>query len=264
MLRNSKQRADSQLLPLEGAGNFRDLGGYPTSDGRHVRWGIFYRAGHLHNLTNRDMAYLDGLNLSRIVDFRGPYEKNEKPDRILKGAIYLHYPVDVAGSDLKDRIMGVIKGKARLDISDYLMGVNIEFASTYTPVFSEWMLDLARNPDASPQVFHCTAGKDRAGFAAAILLRTLGVPEETVVDDYMKTNEYSADYIDNTIRKVRTRSLFRNDGEVLRPILGVEKRYLENAFNTIDEKWGDFETYVQDGLGLNDADIESLRDRFLE
>ena len=259
-----EQLADPRLLPLSGADNLRDLGGYPTGDGRQVRWGLLYRSGHLHNLTNKDMAYLEGLNLSRIVDFRGPSEKSDKPDRILRDANYVSYPVDVAGSDLKERIVEVIKGKAEMDLSDYLMGVNHEFASIYTPVFSKWILELARDPHTSPQVFHCTAGKDRAGFATAILLRTLGVPVETVMEDYMKTNEFIADTVDRIIRKVRTRSLFRNDGEVLRPLLGVEERYLGNAFNTIDKEWGNFETYARDGLGLSTSDIESLRDRFLE
>lgn len=255
---------DSRLLPLTGAENFRDLGGYPTAHGRHVRWGVLYRAGHLHHLTSEDTKQLEGLKISRIIDFRGPSETSDKPDRIPEGATYVSHPVDVAGADLKERIREVLKGKVEMDLSDYLMGVNIEFASNYTPVFGEWLLDLARSPDASPQVFHCTAGKDRTGFAAAILLRTLGVPAETVMADYMKTNTYIAGTIDKIIRKVRTRSLFRNDGEVLRPLLGVEERYLENAFSTIDKDWGDFDTYLRDGLGLNSTDVESLRNRFLE
>jgi protein-tyrosine phosphatase len=261
---NYKQLAESRLLPLDGAGNLRDLGGYPTSDGRHVRRGVLYRSGHLHNLTDQDMKFLEGLKLSRIADFRGDTELSNEPDRVPETAIHVRYTVDVAGTDLREKITGVIKGESELNFSDYILGVNREFASKYTPVFAAWIQDLARRDEASPQIFHCTAGKDRTGYAAAVLLKILGVPMKIVLEDYLKTNEYTADFIEKTIRKVRTRTLFRNDGEMLRPLLEVEERYLQNAFNTIDEDWGEFDTYVSNGLGLAETDVQSLKKRFLE
>ena len=134
----------------------------------------------------------------------------------------------------------------------------------YTGIYSRWIRDLAGDSDPSPMVFHCNAGKDRAGFAAAILLRTLGVPEDTVLADYLKTNIYTFEYTEKTIRKIRTMTLFRNDGEVIRPLLGVDERYLRTALDTIDDEWGSFGEYIEQGLKLSKSDVESLKIRFLE
>ena len=150
-----------------------------------------------------------------------------------------------------------------MDMAAYMMNVNRQFALDYTGVYSRWIRNLAGNPDPSPMVFHCTAGKDRAGFAAAILLRTLGIPEDTVLADYLKTNIYTVEFMEKTIRKIRTMTQFRNDGEIIRPLLGVDKRYLQTALDTIDEKWGSFEEYIKCGLRLSESEIEALKMRFL-
>lgn len=258
------QREEWRRLPLDGAENFRDLGGYLSDDGRSMKWGIIYRSGQLHHLTKDDLAYMERLGIRQIADFRSPSEVEDKPDKIPGKIIYKTYPIDIAGSDLRDRIIAVIKGESEMDMAAYMMNVNRQFATDYTGVYSRWIQNLAGNPDPSPMVFHCNAGKDRAGFAAAILLRTLGIPEDTVLADYLKTNIYTVEFMEKTIRKIRTMTQFRNDGEVLRPLLGVDKRYLQTALNTIDEEWGSFEEYIKRGLRLSESDVEALKTRFLD
>lgn len=259
-----EQREEHRKLPLEGADNFRDLGGYETADGRLVKWGMIYRSGHLHDLTKGDLVYLSRLGLRRIADFRGPTEKDDEPDKVPEGAVGRDYPIDIAGDDLREQVIAVIRGESDMDVSDYLVTANREFATTYTPVYRDWLTSLAREEGALPQVFHCTAGKDRAGFATAVLLRILGVPESTVVEDYLKSNLYLAEYIEKTLGKIRLLSLFRNDGEEIRPLLGVDDAYIRAAFDAIDDQWGSFDAYVAKGLGFTEADIETLKERLLE
>jgi protein-tyrosine phosphatase len=111
---------------------------------------------------------------------------------------------------------------------------------------------------------HCTAGKDRTGFAAAAVLRTLGVPLETVYEDFLLTNHYTAAEIERTLWIIRLVSLFRTDPEQVRPVLGVERAYLEAAFGAIDEQYGSFDTYRRDALGLDDAETAAFRRLALE
>ncbi|MCK5735508.1 MAG: tyrosine-protein phosphatase, partial [Spirochaetaceae bacterium] len=257
----AEKQEDLSRLPMEGAENFRSLGGYKTEDGRIVKEGVLYRSGHLHDLTKADAALLHELEISMITDFRGPSEIEDEPDAVPDGISYKSYPIDIAGSDLRDKIISVIKGDSDMNMTAYMVDINRQFARDYTETYSQWIHALVENSESVPQVFHCTAGKDRAGFAAAILLRTLGVPYETVMSDYLKSNDYNAEYIEKTIKKIRVLSLFKNDGEVIRPLLTVDPQYLQTAFDTIDTEWDSFSNYIHQGLKLSDADIESLKNR---
>ncbi len=251
-------------LPVEGAENFRSLGGYKTKDGREFKEGLLYRSGHLHNLTKADSEYLTQIGVRSIADFRGPSEVEDEPDTIPEGISYLSYPVDVAGSDLREKIVSVIRGDSEMDMTGYMLDINRQFALNYSETYGRWIHNIIDNPDSLPQVFHCTAGKDRAGFAAALLLRITAVPVETIMADYLESNEYNAEYIEKTIRKIKVLTFFKNDGEVIRPLLAVDSLYLQTAFDAIDSEWGSFENYVSQGLKLNNEDIEALKNRLLE
>jgi protein-tyrosine phosphatase len=113
-------------------------------------------------------------------------------------------------------------------------------------------------------VFHCTGGKDRAGFAAALALLVAGVPRETVIQDFMRTNEYTAGYIDRNLWIVRAVSLFRTDPDRIRPLLGVERAYIEAALDTIDSRYGSLDRYLHEGLGLDDTTLASIRHNLVE
>jgi protein-tyrosine phosphatase len=134
-----------------------------------------------------------------------------------------------------------------------------KFADRYAAMFEQ-----IRRPENLPALVHCTAGKDRAGFASALILRVLGVPLEIVYEDFLLTNHYTAAKVEHTIRMARVFSLFRLDGERLRPVLGVERRYLDAAFQAIDASYGSFETYRREALLLSDADVEAFRGVALE
>lgn len=258
------ERESWRRLPLQGARNFRDLGGYLTGDGARLKWGVIYRADGLHNLTGSDLVYLTRLGIRTVVDFREQYEFERSPDRLPDGVRHVALPITVGGEDVRQEIVRAIKEATDLDLSDFLVDVGQKLVTEHTPVYRTWLRELADNELAVPHVFHCSAGKDRTGFAAGLLLRILGVPFDTVLHDYEKSNVFLERFFRSVLRRVRIFSLFRRDGNVLIPMFIADPRYLETSFATIDREWGDFARYVADGLGLSTGDVDRLRARLLE
>jgi protein-tyrosine phosphatase len=260
------EHVERRHVPLEGAHNFRDVGGYQTEDGRRVRWGLFYRSDDLSALTDADLAQLHGLGLKLVCDFRSPEEKAEEPDRLPaeRTPELVELPIfDESFSPVafREKITSGTLGDT--DLRRMLVEGNRMFATRYAPQYAA-MFERLTQPDQLPALVHCTAGKDRTGFAAAVLLRTLGVPLETVYEDFLLTNHYTAREIERTLWMIRLVSMFRTDPEQVRPVLGVERAYLEAAFGAVDERYGSFDAYRRDALGLDDAETAAFRGLALE
>jgi protein-tyrosine phosphatase len=251
---------------LEGAHNFRDLGGYATQDGHHVRWGLFYRSDSLGELTDADLGKIRALGIKLVCDFRSAEEKAEAPDRLPANAPpeLLELPIldeSFSPAAFREKITSGQLGDT--DLRELMIEGNRLFATRYAPRYAT-MLERLTDSRSLPAVVHCTAGKDRTGFAAAVVLRTLGVPEETVYEDFLLTNHYTAAEIERTLWLIRFVSLFRTDPERVRPVLGVERAYLEAAFGAIQENYGSFDAYRREALGLDDAETEAFRRLALE
>ena len=258
---NAFQIEENRLLPMDGSHNTRELGGYETEDGRSIKWGVLYRSDKLSDISKTDEEYIQSLGIKRIVDFRSTTEKTEDPDIIPNGVTYVEMPIEVDGA-IRTQIEGILKGETEGDVKNFLIDANKEFITDYKEVYSKFLKDLISSD--GPTLFHCTAGKDRAGFAAAITLIALGVSKEKVIDDYMKTNIFTADRIDEMLDQIKLMSLFQADVEVLRPLLGVEQEYIETAFKTAEEKYGSLENYIREGLEISDQEIIELRSLLLE
>ena len=140
---------------------------------------------------------------------------------------------------------------------------NRQFATTQAPVYAA-MFERITKPENLPALVHCSAGKDRAGFASAAILSVLGVPYETVMSDFLLTNHYTARATERRLLMIELFSLFRADADALRPLFGVEPIYLETAFEAIRNKYGDFDSYRREALGLDDAEVEAFRALALE
>jgi len=253
-------------LALEGAPNFRDLGGYATEDGRTVKWGLFFRSDNLHHLTDADLEKMASLGIRLVCDFRSPEEKAEEPDRLPA-----EDPPAVAELEIYDESFdsktlraafesGDIEG---YDFRQLLIDGNRLFATRFSDQYAAMFARITQ-PENLPVVVHCTAGKDRAGFASALILRTLGVPMATVKEDFLLTNHYTAAKIERMLFMIRVMSLFRIDPEQVRPVLGVEEAYIDAAFAAIDETYGDFDTYRREALGLDDERLAKFREMALE
>ena len=260
------QREAHRRLPVEGAYNLRDLGGYATTNGRRVRWGVLYRSDSLADLTDADLRYLERLGLRHWVDFRSDMELQRDADRVPESPELRVVRRPILGdaldpAELRERILS---GDADAgELAQMLVDANRAFVTDFGDVYSDFLHDLG-DAEKLPLLFHCTAGKDRAGFAAALTLLALGVPRETVMRDYLLTNDFSAEHTESTLRILRFVSFFRTDPESVRPLFEARREYLQTAFDTIDEKYGSTGAYLRHGLGANDALLARLRENLLE
>jgi protein-tyrosine phosphatase len=251
---------DARRIELEGAPNFRDLGGYATADGRRVRPGRLYRSGVLSDLTDADVALLDSLGIATVVDLRSRDEIASRPNRLPARVATVEVPVtDVSLSPT------VIAAKLEVGDTDglgaeMLLTGNRAFARELRATFAT-VLRLAIDADRRPIVFHCTAGKDRTGFASAMVLLTLGVPRDTVVDDYLFSNACLAERHAAILERAGARI---PDLEPLRALLEVRREYLEAGLDAILDDHGSFDTYARDALGITDAERERFQAELLD
>ena len=258
---NYFQTEEHRLLPMDGSHNTRELGGYKTTDGKTIKWGKLFRSDKLSDISKTDQAYLQNLGIKKIVDFRSEQEKAEDPNIIPTGISYVEMPISVDGA-MRSKIEAVLKGETDREVQSFLIDANKEFVTNYADVYENFLRGLI--DEDAPTLFHCTAGKDRAGFAAAITLIALGVSKEDVINDYMKTNAFTQERIEEILGQIELMSLYQSDVEILRPLLGVEQIYIETAFRTAEEKYGSLENFIRDGLNISDEDIQKLRNKFLE
>lgn len=258
-------------IPFEGAVNFRELGGYPTKDGRTVKYHVFYRGGNLCDLyREEDQKKLAALNLKMVLDLRSNGEVKYAPDPKLAGvkqvqACAIHYP---DGSDVDFSPEGIGNLKKQMEALEKIFGKDMAFAQLYihmpfnNPAFQE--LFRALEEDDVPLLFHCAAGKDRTGIAAMLILLALGADRQTALDDYMLTNVYRRKLIERQLEK-HAAEIKANPGmeEFIISQHGVSLRFAEEALNAIEERYESYEAYFEDQYGLDNVRLQKLRDKYL-
>tara|TARA_B100001939_G_C16942473_1_gene618850 strand:- start:1858 stop:2745 length:888 start_codon:yes stop_codon:yes gene_type:complete len=254
------QSEDHRKIVLDGTSNTRELGGYKTEDGRSLKWGVLYRSDKLSELTDADQEYLLQLGIKRVIDFRSSEEKQNEPDQLPSTLKYIEMPIEADGA-IRPKVEAILKGDLNEDVGAILVETNREFISDFSGVYKGFIESLIENQE--PTLFHCTAGKDRAGFAAALVLLAVGVPEKIVIEDYMKTNKYTEETIQDYINKINLYSLGSVDAEILRPLLGVEERFIRAALDEIKQKYGSVENFIRDELKIRDESIIELKNFLL-
>ncbi|MCK1360546.1 tyrosine-protein phosphatase [Bradyrhizobium sp. 199] len=238
-------------LALQGASNFRDLGGYPTSDGRTTRWRHIFRSNHLGQLTAADVEIVRALGVRSAFDFRGVEER--AAGICVVNEITVHsLPIEpsvVAGLRAE-----LARGTLTAPVALELMRESYRnYVRHHTHSFRALFGHLLE--DRAPLVIHCTAGKDRTGFAIALILRALDVPEDVISKDYLLTNQHYK----------RDATAATDLPEDVRNAIGsVESSYLGAAFEAVVKEYGDIESYFRDGLKLGTAERAALKDRYLQ
>ena len=228
-------------IELQGVSNFRDLGGYRTDAGRMVKWRLMFRSDTLASLTDDDMATVCDLGVTTACDLRYGEERQEEPSRF-RGhdrveVLELGLPTRPGDEFLDSLKVEVERGEAaRRYLLENYRQYPIRYADAYRAI-------CRRLIDGHRVVIHCTAGKDRAGTAAAMLLSALGVPRETVFEDYLLTNRYW-DRGDRVPADM--------DPETVAHVFSAREEYLSAAFETVDRQLGGIEAYLADQLGLDD------------
>lgn len=258
-----------RIVALDGAPNFRDLGGHRAADGRRVRWGRLYRAGSLAKLTPSDRAAVEALDIGWVFDLRTDAEVTTAPDPDL-GVRRVHLPVIDGAIDVEALTVAVETGDLGAIADGLLVAGTARIATEFPGQWAVLMAHLAMNA-GSTTLIHCTGGKDRTGWASALVLRALGVPPEVVMEDYLQSNTCLAERTAAFLSSVRaTVSADRGVPESavdlggLPGLLGVRPAYLEAAFAAVDAEHGSFDAYLTGGLGCTREAIARLRDDLLE
>jgi protein-tyrosine phosphatase len=249
-------------VPLEGAVNFRDLGGYQTVDGRRLKWGKVFRSDHLSRLTDRDVALLERMGIKLVCDFRTSSEAKRRPDKFPGDgpAEYLHLPIKHGEFEPTNAFDRIKKGDLSWLTKDFLISgyiINIdEFAHVWGQVFTR-----LGDRNQTPLVFHCTGGKDRAGTCAALILLALGVPEETVFFDHGLSNIYIADVLNGLYERIRS---FGIDIEKIEPYFTAPRYCIEAMLNHIREKYGTAADYLKSKAGVSEHILKQIKAELLE
>lgn len=242
----------TRSLSLVGASNFRDLGGYAGQDGRMVRWRRIFRSDHLAGLTAQDAHVLADLRLARAVDFRGQMESSalsyDLPD-VRYYALPIEPTVVQRAKEMAQAGQRMTAPKAVELMQDTYRAFVSDNARQFAGLFEQLLAE------DTPLVFHCTAGKDRTGFAAALILLALGVPRDVVMQDYLLTNGLYR----------RPKGLkSRAPEEVLNVIWRVQEDFLQTALQAVDDDHGGVQRYLEQRLGVGDAARRRLIELYLQ
>ncbi len=257
-------------VKLEGQPNFRDLGGYRTTDGRTVKWGLIYRAGQLSELTDADLAVLKKLGIRTVVDLRGAAEAESRgKDRLPEGVRGVSYPIDVMSLP-QEEPEEVASSGSDGGRPNYMLQATRSIMLYRTDVYAALIRELAE-PANRPLVFHCTAGKDRAGIGSAIILTLLGVPWDTVREDYLLSNFYRREENARELKKMREDIAKKQgippekvDVTPFEAMFLVRPEYIDAARDGVIRKYGSMESYFREGLGISDEMARRLRNELLE
>jgi protein-tyrosine phosphatase len=252
-----------RIVPLEGVQNFRDIGGYRTSDGRRVKWGLIYRSAELSRLTPQDLVEITGLNIQSVHDLRSLEERRSEPTAwtgTQSPRFIAHdYTMDMAA--LADLFRNVTTPELARDA---FAGLYPHLLDIQQPQEAALFEDLLKAEGAT--LYHCTAGKDRTGLATALILSALGVPRDIILYDYELSNRFydaglgRQDKEDGADRS----ALAQLPADVIAVFMSVDARYLRAVFDRIESEYGTVEAYLDQKLGVDAAAIARLRHLYTE
>ena len=257
-------------LGIASAPNLRDVGGYWTKDGSVVRRGVAYRSSQLNPVSAGDMKKIAALGLRTEFDLRSASERAARPDELPPGVknVWLNVQADAKGQSpaeieklmsdprLANEALGKGKGAASF-VKMYRELITLPSAKVaYRRLFA-----AMEARDGAPYLFHCTGGKDRTGWAAAALLTLLGVPEDKVYEDYLRSNEYILPAYKTHIERFVAAG---GDPSIPQDLLGVKAEYLRAAFDQVKTQYGSIEAYFEKGLGIDAAGQQKLKSQFLD
>ncbi len=250
-----------RVIPFKGGHNFRDLGGYPTSDGRMTAWGLVYRSGSLAALSDEDHALLHSLKLALVFDLRSTRERGVRPSRLPEPAAFEVWFRDhkTSAADVVDLVQ---KPEAHSGLAHEMMvelyrGLAYEQAESFAELFRR----LASGH--LPMVFHCAAGKDRTGTADAILLDLLGVERSEVIADYVLTDSFFDRLCEMALSDPVSGKLAAFDKDIWTPLMQARPEYVATMLETISARHGSTEGFVREVLGLSAIQVAAIRERLL-
>ncbi len=235
-------------LPLEGGHNFRDLGGIKNKDGKRVKWGKIFRSDDLHSLTDADLKYLESIPITSIVDFRSQTEIAEARDKVPQTSTRYEMSITPGNLTLLSKDVLSMTSEQAMEMMkelNDLLASDSACINQYKDFFG-----LLQNPEHAPLLFHCTAGKDRTGMGAALILFALNVDEETIFEDYLSSNKYLETKYQSYLEQYPQ----------LEALFGVKREFLQTGIDRIKADHGSIENYLTNVLGV---DIPKFRELYL-
>lgn len=272
----------SRLIPIQGVINFRDLGGYQTRSGQQVRWGKAYRSAQLDRLTTQGIAQLQALNIKTVVDLRFSEETLMYPT--LRAAVpqaqmlSWHDEQDSQHSNLiRDKAAKVMGGwRDSLDSNDPELVREAMRMNYPQKLYSHAMIYRrmlhALIDEQSPIVFHCAAGKDRTGVAAALILGLLGVDDQTIIEDYLVTQSQMGELVESWLAGGATdrehyadfqKRLIDLPRELVQPVFEADPSYIETLLDYVESQYQGFVNYAERVLNITPDQIDALRRHML-
>lgn len=227
-------------IHLEGASNFKEMGGIPNIFNQVIKWRMLYRSDNLSSITQRDKIILESLNIGYIIDLRTNFEK--KRNYNLEFAKYYSIPI----SDFS--IKNILFARSENNMHHFYHSIICKYSSQIKDIFA-----LLLHPTQKGTIIHCNLGKDRTGLIMAIMLLVLDVSKHFIMSDYLESNQNI-----KNLWAVKVAKIFG-----LSPLINANISYLNNAIKTIEQEFGNFHQYIKSSLGLNDCDILSLKKKFL-
>ncbi len=255
-----------RLLPLEGVHNFRDYGGYALASGGRLKRGILWRSGQHHEASDADIAAIAGLGLSDVFDLRSDRERQSHPCRRPIGFTGEIHIVSDGSLNTAPHIAAIAGTRRDAETTRANMITSyrgIPYRPKLIEMVRNMLLRISQGEGAS--LVNCMAGKDRTGFAVAMLHHALGVHQDDIMADYLLTNS-AGDQAARLASGQRTVSstLGEIDEAALKVLMGVEAGYLDNAFAAITENQGSLDAYQTEFLGVDEKLRDQLRDRLSE
>lgn len=267
---------ESQTIDLDDVANARQLGGYVCKDGRKIKDSLLLRTGQLSDISDETVKLLsEKYHVRDMIDFRMDSEKEEKPDRSIDGIQYTHISVfepDLYDENLRKELGKIVSSKddefqkmiqcADLGVT-FQMYRDILLSERAQKGYSQFF-DILLDQEDGAVLWHCTYGKDRTGIASALLLYALGADEDTIRKDYVLSNAYYQDKIDDLTKKAEKMGCDENALKEIKAVGGVNEEYLEATWNSIKEEYGSVHDYLNHQLGVSDEDMKKLQDQYLE
>jgi protein-tyrosine phosphatase len=250
-----------RMVPISSGHNFRDMGGYSAADGKHVRWGMLFRAGYMSDVAGEDAATLQALGIVSICDLRANGERDLRPTAWHEPTITELWvrDHDVSAGELHKLMeSGTVNAETmRAAMVDLYRALPFVQADSYREMFAR--LKAGR----VPLLFNCSAGKDRTGVAAALILAALGVSRDLILEDYLLTNAT----IDNLAKFLasdgRYSDMVSNRREDALPLLRAEAEYLVASFEVIEARHGSVDAYLAEILGVSAEDQQNIRSHLI-
>ena len=260
--------AHERIIPLLNTHNFRDLGGYPTVNGQTVKWGKIFRSDKLSQLSDQDQQQLTTLSIQTDIDLCSKEEIIAAPDQLPEHIEYLSNPVfqrDVTDSSKSvDGLSNELRsnplaGRQHMQTVYHNMMTSQHAAHAFHTVF-EQLLTVNENQSI---LFHCTAGKDRTGMSAYLILRALGVSAEIAKKDYLLTNTALKNFLNGRQAMLRAAQRPSTLIDNYTALWTADPSYLEAARQVIKEQYGSVENYLRSAVGLTKNDRADLRKLYL-